>query len=338
MLRIETQGSWYEMGAQLGRRFPAELRRCMDRFLAFLPAGAGTDRAVALARDIAMAHAPELLEEGRGIAHGAGLDEAELFRYRFYIDIRSFTKGCSAFVALDGDRRPWLGRTCDIEAEDHWCQLLHVRRPAGGCATVSQTYLGMAVAVGMNEHGFGLVGVSSPSREADTGEGLPASLLAHRALHRCRTAAEARALLAAGPACGKGRNMIAADAAGGSVLFEMAPGRTMLAVVRPRDRDWQTCTNFYASRQIPNADMPGYLYNALARYGRLVQCLGESPVSRDRPSLQRLLAEVSQPGPFIPRGASTLETAYATLFDLKGRRAYLAPGNPNAVGFEEVPF
>ena len=40
MLTIETQGSWSEMGRAYGATFAEPLRRCMGRFLAFLPADA----------------------------------------------------------------------------------------------------------------------------------------------------------------------------------------------------------------------------------------------------------------------------------------------------------
>ncbi len=337
MLTIETRGTWSEMGAQVGQRFAAELRRMMDRFLALLPDTTEVAAAATRVRAIVEAQCPELIEETRGMAAGAGVDAEQLFRYRFFIDVRGMAApGCSTFFALGEDGRPWLGRTCDIEAEDHWAQFLLVRRPNDGLATATVTYLGMASFLGINGHGVGLVGASAAPRACGCEPGTPGTLLGIRALHNARSTAEVEAILTSAPMVGKGGVLIAADAGGHSTLFEVVPGRRMLAHRRPPDRTWQAGTNFYPTGRVQNADQPAYLYNAYARYGRIVQALEDYPIRRDRSDLQRLIAEISQPGPYIPAGACNLETAYATLFDLRERAVYVAPGNPNTVPFETI--
>ena len=335
MLTIETRGTWSEMGTEVGRRFATELRRMMDRFLGLLPDTAEVAHAAARVRALVEAQCPELIEETNGMAAGAGVGEEQLFRYRFFVDVRGMaTPGCSTFFARGADGRPWLGRTCDIEAEDHWAQFLHIRRPAGGVPSSTITYLGMASFMGINGHGVGLVGASAAPHACGCEPGTPGTLLGIRALHNARSTAEVEAILTSAPMVGKGSILIAADADGNSTLFEVVPGRRMLAHRRAPGRTWQAGTNFYPTGAVRNAGQPAYLYNAYARYGRIVQALEDHPIRRDGPELQRLLAQISQPGPYIPAGACPLETAYATLFDLRERAIHVAPGNPNTVAFQ----
>jgi hypothetical protein len=310
------------MGKAVGQKFGGELRRCMDRFLALLPKDAvKVEDASALVRRTVRTIYPQLLDETAGMAAGAGVEEEQLFRYRFFVDIRgALTHNCSSLFALGADGTPWLGRTCDIEPEDHWSQICHVRRPKDAAATITTTYLGMLAAVGMNEHGVGFVGGSSPAKESYGTVGIPVSLITHKALHAARNISEVRGIFMDQPVVGKGAVLLAADAAGESCLFEVASGRRMNPVPRESGTTWQACTNFFCSGEIPNADMPAYLYNAYARYGRLAHQLDEPEPRPSREGLERLLAEVAQPGPFIPKGACPLETAYATLCDLKRRR------------------
>lgn len=338
MLHIETSGSWRAMGEQVGRAFGKELCRLRDRFLAFFPKDPVKMAAASAAvRRTAQSLCPELLEETAGMAAGAGLDEESLFRYRFYVDIRaSARQECSSLFALDAAGTPWLGRTCDIEPEDHWAQICHIRRPKDGVAALCLTYLGMAVGVGMNAHGVGLVGGSATSRKTYGHEGSPCSLLMHKALHTARNLVEVREIFLKQPTLGKGGVLLVGDASGASSLFEVAPGRRMNPIARASEATWQGCTNFYCSGKIQNADMPPYLYNAYARYGLLSHRLGGKPGPHAQEQLQQLLADVSQPGSYIPKGACPLETAYAALLDLKHHTAYLAEGNPNHAPFQKI--
>lgn len=326
------------MGKAVGQKYGSELRRCMDGFLALLPKDDAKVGGVSAAvRRTVQAIYPQLLEETAGMAAGAGVAEEDLFRYRFFVDVRgALTHNCSSLFALGEDGTPWLGRTCDIEPEDHWSQICQVRRPKDSAATITTTYLGMLAVVGMNEHGVGLVGGSSPAKESYGTDGIPVSLVTHMALHTARTLAEVHEIFLAQPIVGKGAVLLVADASGLSCIFEVASGRRMNPVRREPGKPWQACTNFFCSGEIPNADMPGYLYNAYARYGRLSHQLDGTLSRPDREGLQRLLAEIAQPGPFLPKGACPLETAYATLCDLKNRTMYLAEGNPNSNPFVKL--
>ena len=126
------------------------------------------------------------------------------------------------------------------------------------------------------------------------------------------------------------------DAAGASVLVEFVPGRMPLVTPRRADRDWQACTNFFFSPEIPNRPKADYLENAYARYGRIEHRLEEARVERSFDGLVALLREVGQPGLCCPAGEGRLATAYSQVMDPVRRTMHLAPGNPNEVPFEEI--
>lgn len=339
MLTIETAGSWRDMGRQLGEAFAEELGRCVARFagMAAQESGGGVEPSVARVRAAAADVCPDLLEETVGMAEGSGIPVAQLFAHRFCGSIRFLARtGCSSFFVRDAAGTPWLARTCDIEPEDHWHQLRHLRRPDDGCATLVTTYLGFAGGVGINEHGFGIVGVSGSTRETYGDAGRFASMLVHRVLHDCGDLVEANEVLLEGPALGKGQVWLAADASGRSSLYQVAPGLCPVEIPRPPERQWQACTNFQPRAAIPGTSDPLVLYNSYARYGWLSHQLAEGEAETTVEGLQNVLRGVSQPGPNIPPASFPLETAYASLFNLSDRTAYIAGGNPNAHPFEEL--
>lgn len=336
MLFIETSGSYYEMGKQLGQRFSGELASCVDRFVGIIAQrGAAADVAADRVRATVECYSPQLLEETTGIADGSGIPEGLIFRNRFYGNIMALTNnGCSAFCVIAEDGAPWLGRTCDIEEGDHWSQICQIHRPTDGCATLTMSYLGSASGIGINEHGFGIATVSAPARDTYGNEGVFSSLLVHRVLAGCTTVAEADELLLGHPILCKGQVWLGADAAGGSCLYMLAPGREIEAAPRPAAQAWQVCTNFFP-RSIPGTDDPLRLYNSYARYGWLVHQVGERQAEYTAAGLQGVLRGVSQPGPNIPKGSFPLETAYAQLHNLKTGTSYIAGGNPNSAPFQE---
>lgn len=340
MLSIDTAGTWHDMGRQFGEAFHDELGQCVARFTEVLRRKMDDLESVSAAvRAVVEQQCPELLEETAGMAAGAGIPEPDLFTMRFYGAIGNWQPaGCSSFFVLGADARPWLARTCDIEPEDHWHQTCQVRRPDTGYATITTTYLGFAGAVGINEHGLGIVGVSASTRDSYGATGVLSSVLLHRVLNECRDVHEADELLLRGPVLGKGCVWLLAGTSGASSLYQVAPGRRPNSIPRPPGQRWQACTNFQPCSLVPGEANAAGLYNSYARYGWLAHQLGDGYAELTAEGLQDVLRGVSQPGPNIPQGSFSLETAYATLFDLTARVAHVAGGNPNAVPFEQVAF
>jgi len=340
MLRIETKGDWRQMGRQVGEQYREHFVGCMERWCPWFVGDpdkyAGALRAI---EELLQRHCPDALEETEGMAEGAELPRRLLLGYRFYPEIaRRRLEGCSAVFLAESDCGPLLGRNCDLNEGDGEWQLLQIARPRGGPAALYCTYLGLAGGVGLNEHGFALGGASAHTHAKYDGggrPGLPGSVLCRLMRQRCRTVADAREFMAAHSLLGKSANMIAADASGDSVLFEMASGRTAVQCDRPPGKTWQGCTNFFLSGQIPmRPDPPESFANSYARYGRMAHQLDHGLIERSVAGLQRLLTDIANPGMCCPTGG--LHTAYSHVMDLSGRKMHLAAGHPAQAPWEEI--
>lgn len=334
---IETTGSWREMGRQLGETFAEPLRVCIDHYCPWLSADPGRfTPAVQNVRESLQAHCPELLDETEGLAEGAGLHPNIAIGYCFFNDVRArMVEGCSVVYFAGGDSGPLLGRNCDLKgAFDTEAQMCRVRKPLDGCATIMTTYLGLAAGLGLNEHGLGLAGASAHTKLRYGDTGLPGQILQFMLLNRCKNVEEARALFAEHSFFGKSHNLMAGDAEGASVLFEMVPGRPAGQVDRREGTDWHVCTNFFVSGQIPISPEQEYLESAYARYGYASHQLEGRLVDRSVSGMQGLLTELAQPGRCIAERKDRSTTAYSQVMDLKSGTMRYTPGHPAEAGWE----
>jgi hypothetical protein len=338
VLKIETSGSWHEIGKQQGEKFADELVRCADRFVGLMESRRpDLDRVAASVRPIIEAESPHLLEETAGMAEGSGMPEDRLFKLRFYGIIAPHAPvECSVFAVVDGANGVWLGRTNDIEPEDHWSQTCEIRRPDNGFSTITTSYLCMPAGGGINEHGFAMGSVSAAARDIYGTKGTPAVLLLDRILNSCRTVAEANEMMKGQAATGKGQVWLAADATGASALYPVAPGRVIEPMPREAGKRWQGVTNFQPTPAIPSANLhPHATYNSWARYGVISHRLGDGTPDYSEDALKDVLRNVANPGPSMPEGTFGLQTAYASLANLAARTLSVSAGNPNEEPFEE---
>lgn len=337
MLTIETSGSWEEMGEQIGRTFPDILRQCMDQYAPWLFSEPGSVQPVIEPiRSLLEETCPQLLEETGGLARGADMDPDIVLGYRFLGDVRTrMAERCSVVYVAESASGPLLGRNCDLEPGfEAEIQLRRICRPEDGTASIQTTYLGMAGGVGLNGHGLGTAGASAhtPERYGDTG--LPGHVLNFLMLNGCRNTNEVRTLMAAHAFWGKSYNLIVGDAAGASVLLEMAPGRTPVQVDRTREQDWQGCTNFFMSGEIPISPEVDYLQSAYARYGRMAHQFSSGRVERSVSGLKQLMTEIAQPG-FCDTGRDgKVKTAYSQVMELRSGKMYYTPGHPAETAWE----
>jgi len=339
MLHIETRGTWREMGRQIGEQFRRWFPPVLEHFAPYLRSDFESVRpAVRRIGRMLEKNAPDLLEETRGVAEGAGFEPEVMLGLRFFNEIRGFgADGCSGVFVADAPEGPLLARTCDIEPDISFeIQLCRVSRPNEGPGTVTVTYLPLTGGMGVNEHGLAVTGSSAPIRPRKTTVGLPVALINHRLLGRCRNVPEARRLLSSVKARCKPVLELVADAAGKSMLVEMAAGRPIVILPRDKQQTWQACSNICFSGRLPCQGQPHYLYNAYARYGRIVHHLQEGLVERSVAGMKRLLKDVAQPGPICPKGASPLETAYAFVVETHARAMHLCAGNPNEGTYRRI--
>lgn len=337
MIFIELRGTWREMGRQYGEEHRDDLKRSMEHYAGKLFEDPDRFNAAADAvRQAVAAHAPALLQETIGMAEGAGLEESIALGYRFFPDVRERMKtGCSAIYLAESQDGPLLGRNCDLEREfSPEVQACIVRRPVTGTATITNSYLGVVGAVGLNEHGLGLGGASAHTDEQYGKTGLPGGVLRWKMLQECRNVDEARNLMSKHVFEGKPNNLIAGDASGASVLFEFARGRSPVQCPRKVGLNWQACTNFFVSGEIPIKPQTPYLQSAYARYGRIVHQLGEGLAAHSLTGLKQLLLDIAQPG-LCRVDDGGLRTAFTHIMDLAARRVHVTPGHPADTEYKE---
>jgi predicted choloylglycine hydrolase len=339
MLKIETTGTWREMGRQIGEEFREYfeplMQRCCPRLLAepdkYAPAVAKIYAAVAQ-------HAPELLEETWGLAEATGYDRDTMLGYRFFNMLRFLTdQECSAIYVTDGDPGPLMGYNCDLSPDIvTQAQLLRVCRPTDGVSSIGCSYLGTVGGYGVSEQGLAISGTSAHTTARYGPAEMPLVLLLHLFLSRCQNIAQVCEMAARHKVMCKPCNILVGDAQGKSVVLEFAFGRCPVQAPRPADCDWQVRTNFFLSGEIPIQAQPEYLAGAYARYGRLVHQLEANTVSHDVDGLKQLITDVAQPGLCCPGGENTLSTAYSQVMDLANRTMHLCPGNPGQLPHEEI--
>ncbi len=340
MLRIETRGTWREMGAQLAEEFRPRFEPVLERFAPWLARDLDHFRpAVAALRQTVLRLVPEIEEETQGMASALNWDADLALGLRYFNEIRTWQlPGCTGIFLNTGDRGPLLARTCDLEPDmSAEVQLCRVNRPRDGIATVLMTYLPLTAGVGFNELGIAFTGASASTKGPANAEGIPGAVFNQMLITRCRSLAEVTDLAARHTLRGKGAIQLACDAEGRSLLLELTAGSPIRVTPRRRDRDWQACTNFCQSKGlVPDADA-AYLENAYARYGRLVHQLNEaSGMERTLAGIQRLLLDVAQPGMVCHAPHCTFNTVYTFIVELRQRRMHLCPGHPAQTAYEEV--
>ncbi len=325
------------MGRAVGEAFPDQLREFIALFTPDVLRGQVPATAPRL-REMVSQYAPELIEETAGMAEALGIPADGLLCYRMFIDARMLAQqeGCSVFAVDAAREGPLLARTCDIEPETHANQICHIRRPTVGMATISLTYVGVVSSVGMNDAGLGIAGASARPLRDGTAAGPSMNALAFSALQHCQTVASAEALLCSEPLIGKGSVQLLADADGDCRLLELVHGKRAVSSGRPAGQCWHAATNFYPSGQTVSEPRTAIDYNSFARYGRIVQQLMTNQHAHCVEGAQRLLGDICQPGRYIPEGAFSLQTAYASVFELRARVCHLCAGNPLEGRFEPI--
>lgn len=183
---LSISGTPFERGLAHGQAFAYEIRLLTEERLRLSTMAEWTGRAaspeeVRALGEACLAHheafAPLLMEELRGIAAGAGVDEVDLLIMNGFTDFIDvvFTGpdddpgGCTAFAIgpqATADGRGYLGQTWDMHASATPHVVLLDVKPDEGPRLLTFTLVGCVGMIGMNEHG---VAVSINNLKANDG-------------------------------------------------------------------------------------------------------------------------------------------------------------------------
>ena len=199
---VELSGTAYQRGLNHGRELRAEIRELVGRWTNDLaetiaPHPEAVIRALLRETDYLAAirlAAPELLEEVRGIAEGAGLPFETIFAFQLADEVwvntprlREAQAGrrdkCSSLGAVAvGTNAAWVAQNVDLENFRNGFQtVLHIRESATEPEQYVFTFAGYLGANGLNRHGVGLC-VNALIPLAHAGEGLPVAFVVRKTL------------------------------------------------------------------------------------------------------------------------------------------------------------
>lgn len=281
-LVLKVSGGPYEMGLAHGKAVAASVRDYAAERLQLARSAVWTGREASEADVMALAEAclavheeryPDLTEELRGIAEGAGVSPAALVVSGGFTDFvdavaagaltgRADTGGrrlatgdeddCTAFIVPGGrmdDGRPALAQTWDMHEGSAEHLLLLDGRPDGAPAFIVMTTAGCVGMIGMNEAGV-CVGINNLTASGGrVGVTWPFVV---RAMLRQETAQAALDVLHAAPLAG-GHNYLVVDAEGAGANVEAMPDASALT---PLEQDVIVHTNHCLHEETKRVERP----------------------------------------------------------------------------------
>lgn len=313
---LDLSGTPAQLGAAHGESQRDRIRAYTDRFLGWLLQSA----AVALTEEALWAkwspqvavnqrETPDLVEEMRGIARGAGVPFERIFLLNSLLDLSSFRylelahncAGCSCFavVAEAGTGKTLVGQTYDMpEFHQDYLTLLRLK-PAQGPRQLVVTFAGIVGACGLNEAGIGVnINYLSPR---DVGLGRLHSIVVRQILAAPQLA-DALAPPVLPPRAG-GAHFLIADRAGLVVSIETTSKRHW--VFYPEGNAIGH-TNHYLAAWLKDVEYlrAGSIGGSLARYTALRRYLHEQGDRLTVAALQELTRNhVSYPRSICAHGA-----------------------------------
>src|SRR5579859_5376756 len=165
MIELHLHGTAYEIGFQHGQQVPElirELHHCVlvdkaSQGFRGRPQGTRADfrRRVERVAGNVRAWRPDVLDELRGIADGAGLPYADILDLNFSTEgWGELLHGCTTLV-LNTPNGPLVAKTEDDDAGDERYFIVQHIAPAGGLRYVKTSMAGtLWTSIGLNEAGF----------------------------------------------------------------------------------------------------------------------------------------------------------------------------------------
>lgn len=340
----EFGGSHFDIGVGYGRSVRQEFGQVVDRYAEGYIRKHDPERVRAVKEGMEQylaAHAPELIEEMRGIAEGSGVPFDDVLKHNLCSFINTaLTAGASVEVARctsvgfsRSDRGPLLGKNtdCGDPTPDNLKRFMPmlVWRPSDGLASIGNTHMGTVWRhVGVNEKGLALGGSSVSGGIGGGWSGLTDGFLGRLFLERCATAAEAVALVDAHTFVGQGVNFIVVDEKGDVAVFELSVEGKV--VHRLDGRGHLFTTNFYASGRLQhNPDRQEMIGNSKGRYDFLS---GLRPLAGEAFNLEQMKEVLRHHG---DRGAicqhadrNRMSTTLSTIAICRERTLLTAWGKP----------
>jgi isopenicillin-N N-acyltransferase-like protein len=331
---IHAQGSWGEIGRQVGQMLQPAIERHLEAWTRHVVAETGCARgaveaaAAPYARPI-QDHTPFLWEELDGMSSGSGIPLSRLLILQARAEVlRANTRPlpeCTTF-ALTGSRAggaTLIGQNVDLVPFVAEYGVVIRQMPKGFPATLLYTSAGLLGHNGINEAGVGICAnfIDDP---AGWGDGLPRYLLSRLAL-REESAEAARAAVLVPPRAAS-RNLLIADDRG--TVLDVEALRTEAATLRAVD-GLLVHANHLEAPEFQGYDKPSD--NSLRRRERLEELLREASTPLTVADVQRFYRDHENAPHSVcahPFPGRNLETVVSIIGDLTHRELHATKGAP----------
>ena len=332
--KIEIEaGSPYEMGLRYGRQAGEKIRAGVEEYRRlFAESGSAAwediQKYASLYIPVVREKLPDIMEEVRGIAGGAGVDLEDIMvlNCRYEITKFPFHNECTSFAVLpeaSAGGTTYAGQNWDYRAGiiDN-VVILHIEQP-DGTRILGLAEAGQVIRNGFNTHGIGLCANNLQSVRDRRGIGIPVTFLRRHVLS-CATFGEAMRFLMESErtvSC----NFLLASTTGRAVDIEAYPGGA--DIVDPTG-GILTHANHFTVRPENNA------LETSPRGERLDALLRERRGSIDVPHIIRCLSDHENYPKAICRHPANVDmrlgmrsiTVAGVIYDLRGGVAHICAG------------
>lgn len=357
---VRVEGEPRDRGRSYGEQAADRVRRSIDAYREVFRSYAGwdwakvTDRARAYAVPIERFD-PVYLEEIRGIAEGAGVEETDVLAINVRTEVMFAAKArqaerrvgeCSAFAVTPGrsaDGHTLIGQNWDWLLHSAETVIVVEARQPDRPDYVTVVEAGLLAKTGMNSSGIGLV-TNALVSDADRGEpGVPYHV-ALRAILDAETISDGYATLQRAKRSSSA-NYLIAHRDGLAVNIEGAPGDfSQLFMTFPAD-GLLLHTNHFASGQLLGADVGLWVMpDSPFRLERLREQLGGAPSLSLKDLRQALTDHAGHPSGLCCHpderwdALEQGETVASVLMDLDERRMWVADGRPCTAPYRELDY
>jgi len=354
MNEITVSGTPYECGREIGRAFDGLINARLRPY----PDEAGV-RERHLKIQAAMRHYlerrfPDVIEEMRGIADGAGIDFDSAFYASTFNSISpAVASACTSVAFTTSDAGPILGKTDDgglppdmrnpegerQREEDRIAGLAVTKiKAAGGHAVLCIAPVGTVWAeCGLNDKGLCLGSSSGqPPLKGQDGEGIPQHIACRLVLRHCADVAEAVEFFKRHKLAGKGINISVVDAAGNAAAVESC--FDMSHVRRPVN-GVVFATNHYTGAEMMKAAVDAspahfsspYFQNTLNRFVGLSREFHDRPRNLTFDLMKRTISSHRRPGALCQHydnNDAGMNTTFGAVMAAEGRYLWFNPGHP----------
>lgn len=332
MDRIAAEGTHYEIGRKCGAAFSGSIRR----ILAELDISHRFDKAChdllrhRLERNLAR-HAPYLLEQMKGIAHGSGIPLEHILTYNFLEEMSQL--GCTVVGFSDTPEGPIVGKTNDIgQGKEHYHAAQWFKFQGGRRALIFAPPGTVWANAGVNDDGFCTAGASVRSEAVDM-EGIPSQMVQRILLEKCSSVSDALRLLTKTNIMCSPLNLILADARGQIVIVEKD---VYAQALRHPERGTLFATNHWTTSELSQncTASPERMQNSRSRFRKLDRLTREVPHTVE--GMKAILRDHTRPGAICQHGedGAGMHTTAAYVIVPRQRTILFSYGPPCRAEFQ----